>query len=162
MFDADTGLTRFGFRDYDADVGEWTAKDPIEFEGEDINVYGYVVGDQVNFIDPPGLSAMDVAIPIATFVSLFYSPIPGSADVAAGAVIAVGWLLENYPDSRNSAASNNILDCDANHNEVNASSMLEAEHRKNAQLILPINASMRKVKNVRIKKYRQKKATSRL
>jgi RHS repeat-associated protein len=33
LYDADTGLVRFGARDYDAGVGRWTAKDPIRFEG---------------------------------------------------------------------------------------------------------------------------------
>jgi RHS repeat-associated protein len=55
LFDTDTGLTRFGFRDYDADVGRWTAKDPILFEGGDTDLYGYVVGDPVNGVDLYGL-----------------------------------------------------------------------------------------------------------
>jgi RHS repeat-associated protein len=29
LYDADTGLVRFGARDYDAYTGRWTAKDPI-------------------------------------------------------------------------------------------------------------------------------------
>ena len=48
-------LTRFDARDYDAETGRWTAKDPIRFDGGDTNLYGYVVGDLVNLIDPPGL-----------------------------------------------------------------------------------------------------------
>ena len=64
LFDSDTGLTRFGFRDYDADVGRWTAKDPIGFEGGDTDLYGYVVGDPVNGVDPEGTFVV-VAIPLA-------------------------------------------------------------------------------------------------
>lgn len=33
LHDRDTGLVRFGFRDYDPDTGRWTAKDPIAFAG---------------------------------------------------------------------------------------------------------------------------------
>jgi RHS repeat-associated protein len=55
LYDADTKLTRFGYRDYDAFVGKWTAKDPIGFDGGDSNLYGYVLGDGVNFVDPSGL-----------------------------------------------------------------------------------------------------------
>jgi len=53
--DRDTGLMRFGYRDYDPDVGRWTAKDPIGFAGGDTDLYGYVLNDPVNFIDPEGL-----------------------------------------------------------------------------------------------------------
>ena len=55
LYDADTKLTRFGYRDYDAYTGKWTAKDPIGFSGGDSNLYGYVLGDPVNLVDPNGL-----------------------------------------------------------------------------------------------------------
>jgi len=56
LHDPDTGLTRFGVRDYDAETGRWTAKDPILFGGGDSNLYGYVQGDPVNFTDTAGLA----------------------------------------------------------------------------------------------------------
>ena len=55
LYDTDTKLTRFGYRDYDAYTGKWTAKDPIDFAGGDSNLYGYVLGDPVGFVDPKGL-----------------------------------------------------------------------------------------------------------
>jgi RHS repeat-associated protein len=54
LYDPDTGLVRFGARDYDAEVGRWTAKDPIGFAGEDENLYKYVFADPINYIDPTG------------------------------------------------------------------------------------------------------------
>lgn len=36
-------------------TGRWTAKDPIKFAGGDSNLYGYVLSDPVNFIDPNGM-----------------------------------------------------------------------------------------------------------
>lgn len=59
--DDDTGLIRFGYRDYDPKTGRWTARDPIGFAGGDTNLYGYVLGDPVNWIDPTGLQSFDVA-----------------------------------------------------------------------------------------------------
>ena len=55
LYDFDTKLTRFGYRDYDAQTGKWTAKDPIGFNGGDTNLYGYVLGDPVGFVDALGL-----------------------------------------------------------------------------------------------------------
>jgi RHS repeat-associated protein len=55
VYDTDTKLTHFGYREYDAYSGKWTAKDPILFEGGDSNLYGYVLGDPVNLVDPWGL-----------------------------------------------------------------------------------------------------------
>jgi RHS repeat-associated protein len=54
LHDRDTGLVRFGYRDYDPQTGRWTARDPIGFAGGDTNLYGYVFSDPVNFIDPTG------------------------------------------------------------------------------------------------------------
>ncbi len=54
IYDAETELVRFGARDYDAETGRWTAKDPILFDGGDSNLYGYVLDNPINFIDPNG------------------------------------------------------------------------------------------------------------
>ena len=51
---------RFGARDYDAETGRWTAKDPIAFAGRDTNLYAYVGGDPANFIDSTGLRGVPV------------------------------------------------------------------------------------------------------
>ncbi len=56
IYDADTGLILFGSRDYDSKTGRWTAKDPIDFEGGDTNLYGYIWNDPVNSSDPSGLA----------------------------------------------------------------------------------------------------------
>jgi RHS repeat-associated protein len=53
LYDRDTGLVRFGARDYDPAVGRWTGKDPLGLEGG-LNVYEYAAGDPANNIDPDG------------------------------------------------------------------------------------------------------------
>ncbi len=55
LYDPETGLVRFGARDYDPYTGRWMGKDPIGFLGRDYNLYGYVVNDPVNLTDPQGL-----------------------------------------------------------------------------------------------------------
>ncbi len=59
LYDASTGLVRFGARDYDPRVGRWTAKDPLGFGGGDSNVYVYVGSDPVNSVDPSGLWSLN-------------------------------------------------------------------------------------------------------
>jgi RHS repeat-associated protein len=59
LYEPATQLVRFGARDYDAETGRWASKDPIGFAGGDTNLYGYVLNDPVNFIDPSGLIIRD-------------------------------------------------------------------------------------------------------
>jgi RHS repeat-associated protein len=57
IYDRDTQLVHFGAREYSAETGRWTSKDPIQFEGGDTNLYGYVFSDPVNLADPSGLES---------------------------------------------------------------------------------------------------------
>ena len=68
LHDPATGLIRFGCRDYDPDIGRWTAKDPILFAGGDTDLYGYCVNDPVNWVDPRGLSSEGEVINWGIFV----------------------------------------------------------------------------------------------
>jgi RHS repeat-associated protein len=68
LYDRETQLVRFGVRDYDAATGRWTAKDPILFAGSDTNLYGYVVNEPVNRIDPSGLDTY-MCIKLIDFLS---------------------------------------------------------------------------------------------
>jgi RHS repeat-associated protein len=58
LHDQHTGLIRFGARDYDPQVGRWTAKDPIGFVGGNTDLFEYVASDPVNQIDSNGMDGM--------------------------------------------------------------------------------------------------------
>jgi len=62
IYDIDTRFVRFGARDYLGGLGRWAVKDPTVFVSREINLYGYVVGDQVNLVDPFGLAEIDSRI----------------------------------------------------------------------------------------------------
>lgn len=62
LYDEDTGLVRFGARDYRPEVGSWAAKDPLRFDAGDGSLYSYCFGDPTDYIDIDGRNP--VAIPI--------------------------------------------------------------------------------------------------
>ncbi len=101
LYDTHTKLTRFGARDYDTETGRWTAKDPIRFEAENTNLYGYAFNDPVNLIDPSGLieSTLDAKIKDA---------------VRRGAVEELKGLLELHPSISAAAASQLVSRCELN------------------------------------------------
>jgi len=61
LYDRDTKLVRFGARDYDAEAGRWTVKDPILFDGNSENLYMYVKDNPINLIDPLGLLEVQIS-----------------------------------------------------------------------------------------------------
>ncbi|HQN73257.1 MAG TPA: RHS repeat-associated core domain-containing protein [bacterium] len=67
--DRDTGLIRFGARDYDPMVGRWTSKEPLGFNGSS-NFYVYAGNDPVNFVDPDGNFAW-IAVPVLILIDFF-------------------------------------------------------------------------------------------
>ena len=64
--------------------GRWTSKDPIGFEGEDVNLYRYVENDPNSYFDPDGQFAIAIFIPPAIEIA---------AGTAAG--IAIGTYIGN-------------------------------------------------------------------
>jgi RHS repeat-associated protein len=54
LYDPDTGLVRFGARDYDPATGRWRTKDPLGFGGGTSDLYAYAWNDPVNLVDLTG------------------------------------------------------------------------------------------------------------
>lgn len=54
-YDYETGLYFYHARYYDPKAGRFVMKDPIGFDGGDVNLYGYVGSNPVNFTDSLGL-----------------------------------------------------------------------------------------------------------
>ena len=71
LYDKDTGLVRFGVRDYDPQTGRWTSKDPILFASGTSNLYEYVLNDPVNKIDLNGLQAIQASLGIGASAGFF-------------------------------------------------------------------------------------------
>lgn len=53
-YDRDSGLVRFGARDYEAGSGRWMAKDLILFEGRDTGLYSYAFSNPILYKDSEG------------------------------------------------------------------------------------------------------------
>ena len=62
LHDSNTGLVRFGAREYDPYTGRWTSPDPRYFAGGEWNLYVYAHNDGINFIDPQGKAAQIVLL----------------------------------------------------------------------------------------------------
>jgi RHS repeat-associated protein len=58
LWDADTGLLRFGARDYDPETGRWTSRDPLAFAGGGTNLFAYALNSPVQLIDPAGITPL--------------------------------------------------------------------------------------------------------
>jgi RHS repeat-associated protein len=82
LYDDQTGLVRFGARDYDAEAGRWTAKDPIGFVGGDLNLFAYVGNDPLTYVDASGRDR------------LREDEVRDAADLAAGFVPGVSTGLD--------------------------------------------------------------------
>ncbi|HCU57493.1 MAG TPA: hypothetical protein DF984_04590, partial [Anaerolineaceae bacterium] len=99
LYDPDTGLVRFGARDYDAETGRWTAKDPILFKGGSANLYAYASNDPINLVDPYGMGPNWGTVGIGTwqFLSGAWGTFSNVSQliVTSGTSVLAWWNLGN-------------------------------------------------------------------
>ncbi|MBK6515850.1 MAG: RHS repeat-associated core domain-containing protein [Polyangiaceae bacterium] len=94
LHDPDTGLVRFGARDYDAETGRWTAKDPARFRGG-LNHYEYAAGAPSVYIDPRGQWVF--VLPAGAAAAEALAAAAAAAAAALGG-IAVSEIYDNFAD----------------------------------------------------------------
>jgi RHS repeat-associated protein len=87
LYDSDTGLVRFGARDYDSMTGRWLAKDPSLFQGGDTNLFVYAANDPQGYIDVTGLSPVHIAAGIYGAISGGIGGYLASGGTAEGTLI---------------------------------------------------------------------------
>ncbi|MBO9666413.1 MAG: C40 family peptidase, partial [Bdellovibrio sp.] len=100
LLDRDTGLVRFGVRDYDPVTARWTAKDPIGFAGGDTSLYNYTWSDPINFIDSSGFEGIS------------------SEEGAMIAVQASTWQGTPYKYGGSKSGANGGADCSNSTNQI--------------------------------------------
>ncbi|MDB9426220.1 CARDB domain-containing protein, partial [Microcystis aeruginosa CS-564/01] len=92
VMDEGNGLTFMRARYYDANIGKFTAVDPIGLNGKDPNLYRYVYSNPLNNIDPSGL-IMGIALPTALRIGSVAGTVGGTAARIAGETPAQRILL---------------------------------------------------------------------
>lgn len=99
------------YRHFDPETGRWLSKDPIRFDGKDTNLYGYVMQDPINFIDPEGTEAIYTQIGFSDCVMVsmnnaFYynkpnkqkdisimDPVSGDSFIGKGCIMACSGVM---------------------------------------------------------------------
>ncbi|WP_157376683.1 RHS repeat-associated core domain-containing protein [Anaeromyxobacter sp. K] len=97
LYDRDTGLVRFGARDYDPTVGRWTAKDRSRFRGG-LNFYEYAASDPVNFVDPTGNYFAPPPAAGVGIGAMSLNWVTGAGIAFAGGWLAGTWLNQYITD----------------------------------------------------------------
>jgi RHS repeat-associated protein len=106
LYDQQTKLTRLGARDYDAQTGRFTSKDPKGISGGNTNLYAYVKNDPVNYVDISGLAGeLAEAIEVINALLQFQKWV----DLLGGEnVKTTKEIIESFIDELEQAAKKNV------------------------------------------------------
>ncbi len=82
---------------YDPETGSWLSKDPIRFNSSDTNLYGYVLQDPINLIDPTGKDGVGAIIAIGKIVvgagAVVGGVVTAPATLGIGTVVSLGAVV---------------------------------------------------------------------
>jgi RHS repeat-associated protein len=111
MSDTETGLVRFGARDYDPEVGRWVSKDPVRFESDGPNQYRYATNDPTNYVDTNGLTSTLVLRPPPAVLGTGGAVVGGIAIGVAVAGILTDTVcrIQDIPDATPLPANDNAF-----------------------------------------------------
>ena len=108
LYDPDTSLVRFGYRDYDPSTGRWTAKDPILFNGGQVNLYLYCHGDPVNFVDSDGLWRVTLGVGFGYAARLSFGKNNGRWSVGFDVGYGIGAMASFTPETEKDKATGGL------------------------------------------------------
>ncbi len=91
VYDVETGLMLYRNRYYHPGLGRFITRDPIGYDGNDVNLYRYVKNDAMAKIDDRGFVGAAAALPIAVACAAADGPIPIGDAIAL--IILGGALL---------------------------------------------------------------------
>ena len=95
--DKESGLYYYRARYYDSIMGRFINEDPIGFAGGSPNLYGYVLNNPVNFVDPDGKIVLAPLIPVAYILALRYG-LPVTQSIAGLLLPSSGPVNGNLSD----------------------------------------------------------------
>ena len=108
-----SGLVYFGYRFYEPHLGRWLNRDPLQEQGG-INLYGYVQGDPLGYVDPDGQYAQALGAITGGVVAGPSGAVIGTAlGTGIGVAICVYTDICQFNDSADDSAStdgNNKVD----------------------------------------------------
>ncbi len=90
LYDAATGLVRFGARDYDADAAVWCSRDPVSLSAG-CNLYQYSFNHPICAVDPDGLNVIVETRP----------GVPGAGHIGFGPADGEDDTYGFYPKTKN-------------------------------------------------------------
>jgi RHS repeat-associated protein len=121
LYDQQTGLIKFGARDYDAIIGRWTRKDPTFFASGSTNHYLYANNDPLNKLDGSGTvtsteAALMVGVSTMSYILSIYDIIEDAESNNYGA-LSVDLAMHTL-SAYSMGASFGILASSLNHQET--------------------------------------------